>query len=787
MPFVGQTNFAGGEVAPGLYGRTELDRYRNSLKRMRNFFSSRLGAAVSRPGSVYLGSVKTPADGKVRLVPFVYSDALTFVLEFGNLYVRFWSAGALVLNGGPVFEVVTPYTTAELPYLKFAQQGAVLTLTHYNHPPAELTYGGATPHDWTYAAITFDRPAMVGTPVVERYASTPASVNSQLIDVTADNSHQLKPWRWAVTEIRKDAKGNPYETGPSIVTSMRLDYYLPWNAGITYKVGTYCKSGGTQYRCILQHTNQVPPNATYWAVDATTSSPPPSQDDALDTVVVASDRAVVVRLASGYGLASVDPNFIAWRIYRGQGGLFGWIGDLKYLAGSAAKFLDDGAAPDYTRQPPQGQNPFKTFDTSGVLLSTDYPACVHFFDGRRFFARTTPRPDTFWGSVVNDYANFDTPYVGNAASRIQFAIASAKLEEIRFLTSVGPRLLLGTQSATWGVSGDGSPIAFNNIDVRRQGQVGSSWLDALVVEETALYVRTKGVGVRGVTYSWQQQSFVGVDLSVYASHLFIGYTVTDWTYAEDPWGLVLAVRSDGKLLALTHLPGESLTAWAWWDAGGGGVYESICSVPEGQEDAVYAVVQRTINAQTVRYVERFASRVITAANMNQAVCLDCAGIYSGAPATHITGLGFLEGQSVMVLADGQVDGPFTVTGGAIDLTNPDGASYVVVGLSYLPQLQQLDASIPGAEAKLLEKQLGRVGIELDSSRGLWVGASFDALNEWPQRQVSDSYGTIALTSELLKEWVRGGTDTAGAVCIEQRDPLPVTVTGIGREVALGEA
>jgi hypothetical protein len=42
-----------------------------------------------------------------------------------------------------------------------------------------------------------------------------------------------------------------------------------------------------------------------------------------------------------------------------------------------------------------------------------------------------------------------------------------------------------------------------------------------------------------------------------------------------------------------------------------GYVESICSISEGQEDAVYALIRRTVNGSTVRYVERLATRQFT--------------------------------------------------------------------------------------------------------------------------------------------------------------------------------
>ena len=53
-----QTNFGGGEISPLLWGRTDLPFWARSLRACLNFFISKPGAAVSRPGTTYVGEMK---------------------------------------------------------------------------------------------------------------------------------------------------------------------------------------------------------------------------------------------------------------------------------------------------------------------------------------------------------------------------------------------------------------------------------------------------------------------------------------------------------------------------------------------------------------------------------------------------------------------------------------------------------------------------------------------------------------------------------------------------------
>lgn len=133
-----QPTFSGGELSPSLYARVDIERYGNSVKTAKNFLVRPTGGMVNRPGLQFIGEVKDSA-AKVRLIPFEFSTEVAYVIELGNLYARFWANGAPVLNGGVPVEVVTPWTTADLPLVKFTQTADVMILVHPDYPPQRLS------------------------------------------------------------------------------------------------------------------------------------------------------------------------------------------------------------------------------------------------------------------------------------------------------------------------------------------------------------------------------------------------------------------------------------------------------------------------------------------------------------------------------------------------------------------------------------------------------------------------------------------------------------------------
>jgi len=146
-------SFAGGEIAPEMFGRIEDEKYQSGLALCRNFVVKPQGAVENRAGLKLVRAAKY-ADRKVRLLPFTYSTTQTIVIEFGHEYCRFHTQGATLLDGSnQPYELTTPYQEAELFDVHYVQSADIVTLVHPNHPPMELKRYGAA--DWRLETIRF--------------------------------------------------------------------------------------------------------------------------------------------------------------------------------------------------------------------------------------------------------------------------------------------------------------------------------------------------------------------------------------------------------------------------------------------------------------------------------------------------------------------------------------------------------------------------------------------------------------------------------------------------------
>jgi hypothetical protein len=200
--------------------------------------------------------------------------------------------------------------------------------------------------------------------------------------------------------------------------------------------------------------------------------------------------------------------------------------------------------------------------------------------------------------------------------------------------------------------------------------------------------------------------------------------------------------------------------------------ESIAIIPDpnGDHDQVWLQVKRTIDGNTVRYVE-FMSEPFTAETAAEdAIFLDCALSYSGASTGTLSGLDHLEGESVYVWGDGAPQGPFTVSGGSITLTS--NVTKAAAGLRYTSRIQtmRIEAGAADGTAQGKTKRLTTVTFRVWRSCGAAAGPDIDHLDAIP--------GMAAVaTGDLFMRWP-GGYEDDGHIWVQVRDPHPLTLVSI---------
>lgn len=83
-----QTSWSNGVISPRILGRTELDKYYSSAEVVRDLIVLPQGGLKRRPGTQYVADAMGPS----RLIPFVFSPGVAYIIELGNLAMRFYYA-----------------------------------------------------------------------------------------------------------------------------------------------------------------------------------------------------------------------------------------------------------------------------------------------------------------------------------------------------------------------------------------------------------------------------------------------------------------------------------------------------------------------------------------------------------------------------------------------------------------------------------------------------------------------------------------------------------------------
>lgn len=406
--------------------------------------------------------------------------------------------------------------------------------------------------------------------------------------------------------------------------------------------------------------------------------------------------------ASSYNIYAATPQY---NTAVPAGVLYGFLG-----TSIGVNFVDSNILADFTKVPPVHQDPFPS--------TTNYPGCVAYFQQRRVYGYTLNNPDTYYMSQPGAYLNFDSSIPTSDSDSITGAPWAQQINGIQFMQPMTAGLIILTGNGAWSLNG-GNSAAITPSDQTATSQAYNgcnNHIQPIVVNYDILYVQSKGTIVRDLSYNFFVNIFTGTDTTVLSNHLFNYHQLVQWTYAEEPYKLIWAVRDDGIMLSLTYLKEQNVYSWARHDTNG--FFVNVCAVTEPPVDAVYTVTQRFITGQNkwMYYAERMDNR--NWQNAEDAFCVDAGLSYpmtfpdatltpAAAEGTNnissvnvaYGGTGYTSPVATAVDADGGAGATFSVTvvAGVITAITP-----LTQGQNYTPgvtQINIIDATGSGAVAQ----------------------------------------------------------------------------------------
>lgn len=429
----------------------------------------------------------------------------------------------------------------------------------------------------------------------------------------------------------------------------------------------------------------------------------------------------------------------------------------------------------------------------GSAATANYPACTTFHQDRLVFSGSASYPNRLDASNTSDYENFAPSAADGTvvdSNALGFSLNSAKVNAITWMISDDVGLLMGTASAEWVMAASTLQAAVTptNVTAKPTTTYGSTGVQPVRVGKSTLFVQRTKRKVREMT----SMSNVGgsqsqaPDISILAEHL-TKTGIKEMSVQLAPHPVVWFVRNDGVLVAMSYDKDANLLAWHQHSLGGYSnaaqtappIVESVACIPapSTDRDQVWVAVQRYINGSVVRTVELMQKYWEDGDTLTNAFFVDCGATYSGAATTTVSGLTWLKGQTVSVLADGSVH-PTCVVDGSGVITLQRSASTVQVGLGYSSTGKTMRIEAGGADgaAQGKLKRIHRAIFRFFQSVGLNVQATNQTAIPEPWRSSADLMDNPVALYTGDKRWAWDGSyELEGQVSWTQSDPLPSNV------------
>jgi len=743
-----QTSFTGGEFDPLVAARKDLGRYKEALAICQNYTPILQGPAVKRPGSNFVAEVKTSSK-KTRLIRFEFSTTQAYIIEFGDLYVRFYRNRGQILNGGSPVEVTTTYTEAELFQLKFTQSADVLYIAHPAHKTAKLT---RTAHiTWTLTDTDFtDGPYLLTN--TSAVTMTPSAVTGTGITITASAATFVDATKEVGRLIRLEtsstwgyAKITAFTSTTVVVADVKSDF---GGIGATdsWRLGAFYTANFPA--AVTLHENRLgvagaPDSPQRWDLSAS--------NDFENFAPTATDGTVSDDNAISYSLDADNVNAIRWMLSIEKGLAMGTVGGEWLVTPSS-----DGQALTPSNVGAKRTGTYGSADIAPVQIG-----------GAVLYVHRALRKLREMTFVLNTdgFQSFDLTLLASHITQSGLTEIAFQREPYNVLWSVrDDGVLLSTTyerdsealRVGWArhIIGGVSDAAGTAAKVESIDVIPNTDLDS---EDLWMVVNRR---INGVTKRFVE---------------WIGDYFKDDTDQEDAFFVDSGLTLDDPK-AITGATAASPVV--------------ITSTAHGFSDADIIIIRKVagmtqLNDETFKVANKTANTYELTNEVDDSN-VDGTGFtsyISGGEAnkfvTTISGLTHLEGESLDILGDGAVQPNKTVSSGSITLATR--ASIVHAGLHYNSDLQMLRLDSGSATGTAFGKtqRTHRVGIQLYRSLGLKIGVSFDKLAVITFRLGSDKMSRpVALFTGILSRRLEGDYSFDNQIALRSDQPLPSFILGI---------
>jgi hypothetical protein len=830
-----QRSLAGGEIAPALYGRADQTKYQTGAKTLRNIKVRKHGGGTNRAGLQFINEVKTSSLA-TYLAKFIFNDEQTYVIEVGNGYFRFFRnrarivvSGVAAYNGatayvpgdlvssagvnyycianttgnappnasfwyaltGTIYEIPTPYATADLARLQFTQSGDVITITHPSYDVRELTRTGHT--RWVLTTETF----------------APSIAAPGAPTVTAPGAG-LTTWRYRITAVKsetyEESVGGTVGTDTGDAPAAANIHTLTWGA----------VSGAAEYNVYLEWPTDSGTYA-FIGVAATTAfsnngitpdtslTPPITRDP----FTGANNRPAAAGFYQQRRMFA-NQNTNTEKIYGSRSGMFAnftissplqsddavsftiagrKVNEVRHLIDlgvlvvltASGEFLIEGDADGILRgnQPP---NPRQIgYNGSSYIVPPIVNDSLIFVQAR--------------GSVVRDL-RYAVSAPGDQASYKgrDLTVFAGHLFKRKTLTRCDYAQI--PDSIVWFIRDDGVLLGLTYLPEHEvwgwhRHDTDGTFEDVCVVPEDSIdaeYFIVKRT-INGTTKRYIEcfadREFSDIEVDAIFLDSFLSY--------------------DGRNTSVDTI---TLSTGAGWT-----VDDTITCTMSGAGQFVAAdvgndfilYVDETVDGVTTTHevairVVTYTSATVVSGTPSKTVPTQLRGVATATwtrAVDNVTLVDHLEGEEVAVFGDGNVVANpnnaeydvITVTAGNVALDRPYGIIHV--GLPYVADFQTLDLDVAGQQIRDRHKNVTHIALLVEETRGIWAGPRFpedipederqdatdltEGLTEFQPDPIPDYGEPWPLKTGLIEMPIASTWGESGSFVARQIDPLPMTI------------
>lgn len=375
-------SFNAGELTELVDARSDISKYASGCRKCENMIPLDYGCAERRPGLQYInGLISNSVVGKV--IPFIFSNTIAYVIEMGEKKFRFYFDGGIVLDDDSnEVSTVTPYIESDLFQIQFAQSNDVMWLVHNSYAPRKLKR--VTASEFTLEEIEFkfgpflsrndyfnnDKVTLSSSVIVKDDVGTLTAAASFSPLSTFQSGHVGSLWKLTLPRVNSSTRGTATGTG---VIGSAIDIDGPF---------TFKTSGHWGAVVELQRNEDSNGWENFRSWESVLSAGVGSLNAQYTGVEYAQNtqyRINVTTYSGGTVEASLTVNTST------QSGIVK-IQSVESVSSATVKVISKLASTDATKQWYEGA-------WSGVR---GYPKAVTFYQDRTVYAGTTFQPQTIW-------------------------------------------------------------------------------------------------------------------------------------------------------------------------------------------------------------------------------------------------------------------------------------------------------------------------------------------------------------------------------------------------------